>query len=46
MKMIKGLQLQFVYLCTMMIITEEQNVVIINLRKLVKEIDGWLVRYR
>ena len=31
-----------VYLCTMMIITEDQSVVIINLWKLFKEIDGGL----
>ena len=29
----------------MMIITEEQNVVIINLRKLIKEIDGGFGSY-
>ena len=29
-----------VFLCTMMITTEEQSVVIINLGKLIKEIDG------
>ena len=29
-----------VCLCTMMIITEEQSVVIIKLRKLIKKIDG------
>ena len=28
------------FLCTMMIITEEQSVVIINLRKLINGIDG------
>ena len=34
-----------VYLCTMMIITEEKSAVIINLRKLIKEIDGGFGRY-
>ena len=34
-----------VYLCTMMIITEEQSAVRMNLRKLIKEIDGRFGRY-
>ena len=34
-----------VYLCTMMIITEEQSVNNIDLRKLIKEIDGGFGRY-
>ena len=34
-----------VYLCTMIIITEVQSVVIINFRKLIKEIDGGFERY-
>ena len=34
-----------VILCTMMIITEEHSLVITNLRKLIKEIDGGFGRY-
>ena len=45
MKIMKGLQLEIVFLCTMMIITEEQSTFIINLRKLIKEIDGGFGRY-
>ena len=41
---IKGVTIK-VCLCTMMITTEEQSFVIINLRKLIKEIDGGFEGY-